>query len=80
MLVCVSGGARRSLGWIPFKKGAAQLKCGLVYFAGHYFKVWDSYGLAPFEFCSGSFSEDVRGRWYFNIAVEVPAQSSAANG
>ncbi|SKA91420.1 hypothetical protein SAMN02745130_03280, partial [Thiothrix eikelboomii] len=54
----VSGGARRSLGWIPFKVGAAKWKSGQVYFAGHYFKVWDSYGLAQFEFRSGSFSQD----------------------
>ena len=33
----VSGGAQRSLGWIPFKIGAAKWKSGQVYFAGHYF-------------------------------------------
>lgn len=34
-----SGGARRSLGWIPFKTGAARWKQGQVYHNGHYFKV-----------------------------------------
>ncbi|WP_238985465.1 hypothetical protein [Nitrosococcus halophilus] len=33
----VSGGPRRSLGWVPFKKGAAKWKKGQVYFAGHSF-------------------------------------------
>lgn len=76
----VSGGARRSLGWIPFKKGAVKWKCGQVYFAGHHFKVWDSYGLSQYEFRSGSFTQDTRGRWYFNVAVEMPVQPSTANG
>ena len=76
----VSGGARRSLGWIPFKSGAAKWKSGQVYFAGHYFKVWDSYGLSQFDFRSGSFSQDARGRWYFNIVVEVAQTTSSATG
>ncbi|WP_254789256.1 RNA-guided endonuclease InsQ/TnpB family protein [Azotobacter beijerinckii] len=66
-----SGGARRSLGWTPFKAGAASWKNGQVYHNGHYFKVWDSYGLSQYPFRSGSFSEDGRGRWYFNVVVEV---------
>ena len=76
----VSGGARRSLGWIPFKSRAAKWKSGQVYFAGHHFKVWDSYGLSQFEFRSGSFSQDARGRWYFNIVVEVAQTTSSATG
>ncbi|MFM2318651.1 MAG: hypothetical protein RLZZ215_1272 [Pseudomonadota bacterium] len=76
----VSGGSRRSLGWIPFKAGAAKWKSGQVYFAGHYFKVWDSYGLSQFEFRAGSFSQDARGRWYFNIVVEVAQMTSSATG
>lgn len=64
-----SGGSRRSLGWIPFK--AASWKAGQVVFNGQRFKVWDSYGLADYRFLSGSFSEDARGRWYFNVAVEI---------
>jgi IS605 OrfB family transposase len=76
----VSGGSRRSLGWIPFKKGAAKWNNGQVYFAGHCFKVWDSYGLSAFAFRSGAFSQDARGRCYFNIAVEVPVNLSLATG
>ena len=72
-----SGGVRRSLGWIPFKAGAASWKHGQVYHNGHCFKVWDSYGLSQYRFRSGSFNEDARGRWYFNVAVEVDVQPSA---
>lgn len=66
-----SGGSRRSLGWVPFKSGAAKWISGQVRFAGQYFNVWDSYGLSDYTFRSGSFSEDARGRWYFNIVVEI---------
>lgn len=77
----VSGGSRRSLGWVPFKSGAAQWKNGQVYFAGHYFKVWDSYGLSQYDFRSGSFSQDARGRWYFNVVVQVEVEERmAGNG
>jgi len=67
-----SGGVRRSLGWIPINTGAASWKNGQVFHNGHHFTVWDSYGLGQYRFRSGSFSEDSRGRWYFNIAVDVP--------
>lgn len=72
-----SGGVRRSLGWIPFKSGAAKWKNGQVYHNGHSFKVWDSYDLSRYRFKAGSFSEDARGRWYFNVAVEVEVEIPA---
>ncbi len=65
------------MGWVPFKVGSAVWKDGQVRFNGHFFKVWDSYGLAQYKFRSGSFSEDSRGRWYFNVVIEVPV---APNG
>lgn len=67
----ISGGSKRSLGWIPFKSGAAVWKAGQVRYNKHFFKVWDSYGLSQYAFRSGSFSEDARGRWYFNVVVQV---------
>ena len=76
----VSGGSRRSLGWIPFKSGAAVWKNGQVHHNKHHFKVWDSYGLSKHAFRSGSFSEDARGRWYFNVVVEVPAVEVSGRG
>lgn len=72
-----SGGARRSLGWVPFKSGAANWRNGQVYHNGHYFKVWDSFDLSQYRFRSGSFSEDARGRWYFNVVVDVEADMPA---
>ena len=72
-----SGGARRSLGWIPVNSGAAQWKNGQLYHNGHYFGVWDSYGLSQYRFCSANFNEDARGRWYFNVVVDVEAITPA---
>jgi len=69
-----SHGVRRSLGWIPINTGMAKWKNGQIFHNGHYFKVWDSYGLSQFKFRSASFNEDSRGRWYFNVVVEVEAK------
>ena len=72
-----SFGSRRSLGWVPFKKGAAKWSNGQVYHNGQHFKVWDSYGLGQYQFRSGCFAEDARGRWYFCVVVDCePKQST----
>jgi putative transposase len=75
-----SGGARRALGWVPFKSGAAMWINGQIRFCGLYFKCWDSYGLSQYDFRSGSFSQDARGRWYFNIVVHVEAEVRLSAG
>jgi len=72
-----SDGVRRSLGWVPINTGMSKWRNGQVYHNGHYFKVWDSYGLSQYTFRSASFSEDSRGRWYFNVVVEVERDMSA---
>ena len=71
---------RYSLGWVPFKGGHTKYKAGQIEFAGHKFNLWDSYGLADFELRAGSFSQDSRGRWYFNVAVEAAIKPSAGTG
>ncbi len=75
-----SNGVSRSLGWIPYKAGAAQWLNGQVRYNGHFFKVWDSYGLSQYKFRAGSFSEDARGRWYFNVVVDAPVAGHAGTG
>ena len=76
----VPHGARKSLGWVPFKKGAAQWVNGQVKYAGYYFKVWDSYGLSGYDFRAGNFSQDARGRWYFNVVVKVNTEQGKGKG
>lgn len=72
----VCRGSRKSLGWIPFKVGAVTYKNGQLRYAGQFFRLWDSYGLADYKLRSGSFSQDARGRWYANLCVEVEEQKS----
>jgi putative transposase len=64
-----SGGARRSLGWIPFKVRTLRYRGGQIYFAGRSLSLWDSFGVGNFELRGGNFSEDRRGRWYLNVCV-----------
>ncbi len=66
-----STGARRSLGWLPFKVRTIRYEHGQIYYAGKWLSVWDSYGLGDRELRAGSFSEDARGRWYLNVSVQV---------
>ena len=62
--------ARRSLGWIPFKKVAVKYANGYVQYGKYQFKLWDSYGLSKYQIKTGSFVEDSRGRWYVCLVVD----------
>lgn len=74
-----SSGARRSLGWIPFKAAAIKYKNGQVHYQGKPISLWDSYGLSKYELESGSFNEDTRGRWYINIVVKQEVESPVSD-
>ena len=63
--------ARRSIGWIPFKKAAIKYADGYVQYGKHQFKLWDSYGLSKYSIQTGSFVEDSRGRWYVCLVVDA---------
>lgn len=41
-------------------------------YQGKPISLWDSYGLSQFELGTGSFCEDARSRWYFNVTVKLP--------
>ena len=71
-----SSGSRRALGWVPFKMAGIKLVNAQIRFCGHHFGLWDSYGLSQYELGTGSFSQDARGRWYFNTTVKVESQMS----
>ena len=74
-----SGGVRRSLGWIPFKASATQYRNGQVLYQGKPISLWDSYGLSNFDLGAGSFAEDARGRWYFNVMVTSQGWPKSSN-
>jgi putative transposase len=76
-----SGGAHKSLEWIPFKASAIKYKNGQVWYQGIPLSLWDSYGLSKYELGFGSFTCDARGRWYLNTTVKVPvAQTPVGTG
>lgn len=71
----VSAGARRSLGWVPFRDRQCRVKADAIVFAGQRFRVYDSYGLDkynPDDLRAGSFSQNALGEWFINIAVREP--------
>lgn len=74
-----SHGSRKSLGWIPLRSTGIRWNGSIRYY-GMDFDVWDSYGLSEYKFKAGSFNEDARGRWYFNVAVEVITKQSRGIG
>ena len=77
-----SGGARRSLGWIPFKARSLAYRNGQIRFQGVFLGLWDSWGLAQYELGAGCISQDARGRWYLNATVRLarPARAAPAPG
>jgi IS605 OrfB family transposase len=64
-----SSGARRSLGWIPFKASGITYANGQIRYGKVWLSLWDSHGLKDYNLGPGSISEDSRGRWYINICA-----------
>jgi putative transposase len=72
--------AKKSLGWIPFKASGIQYQNGQIKYAGHWFGLWDSYGIAQHKVKTGSFVQDSRGRWYVCLVVDTPESTQATEG
>ena len=66
-----SFGSRRSLGWIPFKKSAIKYFNGQIHYQGIPISLWEQEKLSQYELGPGSFSEDSKGRWFFNTTVKI---------
>jgi len=64
-----SGGARRSLGWVPFKKTGITFAHGQIRYGKAWLSLWDSHGLKDYDLGAGNLSEDARGRWYINLCA-----------
>jgi putative transposase len=71
---------KKSLGWIPFKSSAIKYQNGQVKYAGHWFGLWDSYGIGQYKVKTGSFVQDSRGRWYVCLVVDTPEPSQSTEG
>src|SRR4029077_4856531 len=66
---------RGSLGWVPFNAARAfkiDQASGSVVILGRKYRLWYSRPIpADGKIKTACFSEDARGRWYFNVNVEV---------
>ena len=69
-------GAKKALGWVPFKAENISYKSGQLKFNGKYISLWDSFELHQYELGTGNFSQDARGRWYFNTTVKVERRTT----
>ncbi len=76
----VSGGTRRSLGWVPFKASALRYRNGQLFLSGmdRPLSLQDSYDIGGYELGAGNISEDARVRWYINIIVKTRRRMSSA--
>jgi IS605 OrfB family transposase len=74
----VSRGARRSLGWIPFKAASLRRRGDALRFCGKTFRVFERERLAGLKWRDGCFAQDSVGDWWLCLPVIVTAEQSIA--
>jgi IS605 OrfB family transposase len=74
----VSRGARRSLGWVPFKAANIKRKGVCLRFAGKSFRVFERERLEDVKWQGGCFAEDAVGDWWLCLPVKVAAEETVA--
>ena len=74
----VSGGARRALGWVPFKAANLKRQGRSVRFCGKSFRVFESERLERVKWKQGCFAEDAVGDWYLCLPIDVQVEDRAA--
>jgi putative transposase len=74
----VSRGARRSLGWIPFKAASLKRKGKAVRFCGKTFRLFEAERLEGAKWQQGCFAQDAVGDWWLCLPVEYAAERSVA--
>jgi putative transposase len=74
----VSRGARRSLGWIPFKAASLKRKGVCVRFAGKSFRVFERERLDGVIWQGGCFAQDAVGDWWLCLPVDMEVEQTVA--
>jgi putative transposase len=74
----VSRGARRSLGWVPFKAASLKRKGVCLRFAGKCLRVFERERLDGVSWQAGCFAQDAVGDWWLCLPVKVEAEESIA--
>ena len=73
-----SSGARRSLGWVPFKSASLKRKGNALRFCGKTFRVFESEKLDGIKWRDGQFAQDAVGDWWLCLPVETPKTNTPA--
>jgi transposase len=74
----VSRGARRSLGWIPFKALSLKRKGVWLRFAGKCVRVFERERLDGVQWQAGCFAQDAVGDWWLCLPVKIEAEQTIA--
>jgi putative transposase len=74
----ISRGARRSLGWIPFKSASLKRKGRALRFCGKTFRVFEAQRLEGVQWKQGCFAQDAVGDWWLCLPVEYTSTSTVA--
>jgi IS605 OrfB family transposase len=74
----VSQGAKRSLGWVPFKAVQLKRKGNSLRFSGKAFRVFERDLLEAEKWKSGCFAQDAAGDWWLCVPVEREMSRSVA--
>lgn len=73
-----SGGARRALGWIPFKAASIKRHGKAVRFCGKAFRVFESHRLDGVTWKQGGFAQDSIGDWWLCLPVAIETEQDIA--
>jgi putative transposase len=74
----VSRGARRSLGWLPFKAASLKRKGRALRFCGKTFRIFEAERLNGVSWGQGCFAQDAVGDWWLCLPVEQPVEQRPA--
>jgi IS605 OrfB family transposase len=74
----VSRGARRSLGWVPFKAANIKRKGRGVRFCGKSFRVFERERLEGLKWQQGCFTQDAVGDWWLCLPVQREIEETIA--
>ena len=65
-----SGGAKRSLGWVPFTSRSIKIDGATATYVKRKYAFWKSRQIKNIK--AGCFAQDARGRWYVCFQCEIP--------
>jgi putative transposase len=74
----ISGGARKSLGWVPFKAKNLKRHGNALRYAGKTFRVFEIGRLDGVKWRQGCFAQDAVGDWWLSLPVQSAVEQSVA--